>query len=107
MGYMPRTRAARKYSETVVQKYVDAGIAFGDAVAVIYMTEENRFIELFEAWENAEADYAKAGFQPVPLHNFIRVGYGQELEGIGERGEPILYAKDYRENNLGPVSPRC
>lgn len=106
LGYKPKTKIAVQYDEEVVQKYVDTGAEFGDAVSMIYMGECIGFEDLLKRWEDAERAYASLGYRTVSLDDFISYGgYGEEITALqvarDEGEEPVYHATYYREHFLG------
>lgn len=108
--YEPRSKIAARYDDEVVQRYVDAGLVFGDVVSMIYMGECIGFADLLKAWEEAERDYAALGYRTIDLDAFVGAGgWGKELEGLtvarDEGEEPVYHAAYYREHYLGRCGP--
>lgn len=104
--YTPITKMATQVDDKVIQRYIDAGAIFGDAVSYIYMGECAGFSDRLKAWEVAEAAYAALGFRTLPLDEFVDYGgYGKELVNLNvarDEGEAIVFhAAYYRENYLG------
>lgn len=110
IGYTPKTKVAAQYDEEVVQRYIDAGAIFGDAVSYIYMGECVGFEDRLKDWEEAEQAYAALGYRTISLDDFVSFGgYGKELQGLTvarDEGEaPIYHAVYYRVHFLGRCSP--
>jgi hypothetical protein len=105
-GYKPQTKIAARHDDEIVQRYIDTGLEFGDAVSMIYMGECIGFDKLLAKWEEAEQAYSDLGFRTLTLDAFVDSGgWGKELEGLSvardEGEEPVFHAKYYREHYLG------
>lgn len=110
IGYKPITKIATSFDDEKIQRYVDTGAIFGDAVSYIYMGQCVGFEARLQAWEEAEEAYAALGFRTLSLDDFVDYGgYGKELMGLKvarDEGEvPIFHARFYRENFLNKVEP--
>lgn len=110
IGYKPITKIATEFNSEVVQRYVDAGSIFGDAVSFIYMGQCVGFEDRLKAWEEAEVAYAGLGYRTLSLDDFVDYGgYGKKLMGLkiarDEGEQVILHAKFYREHFLDKVEP--
>jgi hypothetical protein len=108
LSYTPKSYLAKQYKASVVQRYIDAGLNFGDAVSYIYMGECDGFDKLLSIWEESEREYAALGYRTIPIDAFVQAGgWGKALEEIGTLREPseeaVLHAAYYRENYLGKV----
>jgi hypothetical protein len=110
IGYRPITKVATDFNEEVIQRYVDTGTIFGDAVSYIYMGQCVGFAARLQAWEDAEVAYAALGYRTLSLDDFVdHGGYGKELVGlkvardVGE--DVILHARFYRDHFLDKVEP--
>lgn len=108
--YEPKTALAELYDDEAVQRYIDTGLVFGDAVSSIYMGECIGFHDMLKEWEAAERVYAGLGYRTIDLDAFVGAGgWGKELEGlIVDRApdeEPVYHAEYYRDRYLGRLAP--
>lgn len=89
----------------VIYRYVQSGSNLGDAESYSFMGECIAYDRLMKRWEAWEAEYARRGYRPLSLFDFIdHGGYGVPLSGIGQKLSPeenvILHAKVWREVKL-------
>jgi hypothetical protein len=94
----------------VIDRYVNYGLEFGDAVSYIYMGECVGFDKLLDAWEQSEREYSALGFRTCSLDDFIDAGgYGKELTDLGTPRdideEPVYHAAYYRATFFKKVGP--
>jgi hypothetical protein len=92
----------------VTSRYKKAGSFFGVAVSMLHMGECVGFEKRLRRWEKWEAEYARRGYKPLSVDDFIHASYGndisQKLHCLQPEGEePRFHAKIYREKYLGKV----
>jgi len=82
-------------SDKMVERYyLRTGSTFGARVSFVFLGEASEYQEDYEAWAFWEAQYARRGYETLPLEDFIRHGgYGLPLGPVGRKrppGRPVV-----------------
>lgn len=99
-----------RHCESIQRRYLRAGGGIGDAVSYLYLGECVGFGDLLDEWQEAEHEYAAAGFRTLPIEVLSRFGgYGQLPEDVGRirsiDEKAVYHAALYRKHFYGKPVP--
>lgn len=84
---------------TVERWYLDRGAFIGDALSYSYMGKAVGFDKILLRLVSWEEEYARRGFMPISLDDFVDFGgYGKDISDllrVPHQGKPVFHAKEF------------
>lgn len=85
---------------SVVERwYLDRGAFIGDALSYSYMGKAVGFDRMLKRLVSWEYEYARRGFMPVSLDDFVAFGgYGENISKllrVPHNGKPVYHAREF------------